>query len=66
MDQITELIAEGKGKRLYATENPDEAVVYYRDETFAFHGHIVFLHGAKTESYIYKGVWSSVFVYCHT
>ena len=38
MDQITELIAEGKGKRLYATENPDEAVVYYRDETFAFHG----------------------------
>lgn len=35
---ITKLIAEGKGKRLYATENPDEAVIYYRDETFAFHG----------------------------
>ena len=38
MSNITELITEGKGKRLYATENPDEAVVYYRDETFAFHG----------------------------
>lgn len=38
MDTITQLIAEGKGKRLYATENPDEAVVYCRDETFAFHG----------------------------
>ena len=36
--KITALIAEGKGKRLYATENPDEAVIYYRDETFAFHG----------------------------
>lgn len=38
MSEITEMIAEGKGKRLYATENPDEAVVYYRDETFAFNG----------------------------
>lgn len=38
MSNITNMIAEGKGKRLYATENPDEAVVYYRDETFAFHG----------------------------
>ena len=38
MNSITNMIAEGKGKRLYATENPDEAVVYYRDETFAFHG----------------------------
>ena len=38
MNNITDMIAEGKGKRLYATENPDEAVVYYRDETFAFHG----------------------------
>ena len=37
MNNITNMIAEGKGKRLYATENPDEAVVYYRDETFAFH-----------------------------
>lgn len=38
MSNITNMIAEGKGKRLYATENPDELVVYYRDETFAFHG----------------------------
>ena len=38
MTNITDLIAEGKAKRLYATENPEEAVVYYRDETFAFHG----------------------------
>ncbi len=38
MANITDLIAEGKGKRLYATENPEEAVIYYRDETFAFHG----------------------------
>ena len=38
MSDITNLIAEGQAKRLYATENPDEAVVYYRDETVAFHG----------------------------
>ena len=38
MPNITDLIAEGKAKRIYGTENPDEAVVYYRDETFAFHG----------------------------
>ena len=38
MSNITDMIAEGRGKRLYATENPEECVVYYRDETFAFHG----------------------------
>ncbi len=38
MSNITDLIAEGKGKRLYATKNPEEAVIYYRDEAFAFHG----------------------------
>ena len=38
MSDITNLIAEGQAKRLYATENADEAVVYYRDETVAFHG----------------------------
>ena len=32
MGNITNMIAEGKGKRLYATDNPDEAVIYYRDE----------------------------------
>ena len=35
---ITNLLVEGKGKRLYATDSPEEAVVYYRDETYAFHG----------------------------
>ena len=35
---ITNMITEGKGKRLYATDCDDEAVLYYRDETFAFHG----------------------------
>ena len=38
MSEITNLIAEGRAKRLYATEKADEAVVYYRDETVAFHG----------------------------
>ena len=32
------MIAEGKGKRIYATDNPDEAVVYYKDEAIAFRG----------------------------
>ena len=31
-------ITEGKGKRVYATDNPDEAIVYYKDEAMAFHG----------------------------
>ena len=38
MTNITDTITEGKGKRIYATENPDEAVVYYKDEAIAFHG----------------------------
>ena len=38
MTNITETITEGKGKRVYATENPDEAIVYYKDEAMAFHG----------------------------
>lgn len=38
MTNLTMLITEGKGKRLYATDNPDEAIVSYRDETFAYHG----------------------------
>ncbi|HNW85644.1 MAG TPA: phosphoribosylaminoimidazolesuccinocarboxamide synthase [Candidatus Limiplasma sp.] len=38
MANITDIIIEGKGKRLYATENPDEAVVFYKDEALAFHG----------------------------
>jgi len=38
MTNIAETITEGKGKRVYATANPDEAVVYYKDEAIAFHG----------------------------
>ena len=38
MPEIRELIREGKGKRVYATEDPDLAVVYYKDEAMAFHG----------------------------
>ena len=38
MPEIRELIREGKGKRVYATEDPEKAVVYYKDEAMAFHG----------------------------
>ena len=38
MPEIRELIREGKGKRVYATEDPDLAVVYYKDEARAYHG----------------------------
>ncbi|MBP3720705.1 MAG: phosphoribosylaminoimidazolesuccinocarboxamide synthase [Clostridia bacterium] len=38
MPEIRELIREGKGKRVYATDDPDYAVVYYKDEAMAFHG----------------------------
>ena len=38
MPEIRELIREGKGKRVYATDNPDLAVVYYKDEAMAYHG----------------------------
>ena len=38
MPEIRELIREGKGKRVYATEAPDLAVVYYKDEAMAYHG----------------------------
>lgn len=32
------LLTEGKGKRLYATEDPDKAIVYFKDEAMAYHG----------------------------
>ncbi len=38
MPEIKELIREGKGKRVYATDDPELAVVYYKDEAMAFHG----------------------------
>ncbi len=33
-----ELIREGKSKRIYATDDPDVAVVYFKDEAIAYHG----------------------------
>ncbi|MBQ8555793.1 MAG: phosphoribosylaminoimidazolesuccinocarboxamide synthase [Clostridia bacterium] len=38
MVEIGKLLTEGKGKRVYATNDPDTAVVYYKDEAMAFHG----------------------------
>lgn len=38
MPEIRELLREGKGKRVYATEDPELAVVYYKDEAMAYHG----------------------------
>lgn len=38
MPEIRELLREGKGKRVYATDDPDYAIVYYKDEAMAFHG----------------------------
>lgn len=36
--EIRELISEGKGKRIYATDDPNLAVLYFKDEATAFHG----------------------------
>ena len=38
MPEIKELLRDGNGKRVYATDDPDLAVVYYKDEAMAFHG----------------------------
>ena len=38
MPEIRELLLEGKGKRVYATDDPELAVVYYKDEAMAYHG----------------------------
>lgn len=38
MVEIGKLLAEGKGKRVYETNDPDTAVVYFKDEALAFHG----------------------------
>ncbi len=35
---IGEIIIEGKGKKIYATEDPDIAVIYFKDEAVAYHG----------------------------
>ena len=38
MPEIGALLREGRGKRVYATEDPEYAVVFYKDEAMAFHG----------------------------
>lgn len=38
MLEIGELLKEGKGKRLYATNDPEVGIVYFKDEAMAFHG----------------------------
>ncbi|MCR5297272.1 MAG: phosphoribosylaminoimidazolesuccinocarboxamide synthase [Clostridiales bacterium] len=38
MPEIREIIREGKGKKIYATDDPDLAIVYFKDEAMAFHG----------------------------
>ena len=38
MLQPRELVREGKSKRVYATEDPDLAILYFKDETAAFNG----------------------------
>ena len=38
MIEMRELLTEGKGKRVYATDDPSKAIVYYKDEAIAFHG----------------------------
>ena len=38
MVEIGKLLTEGKGKRVYATEDPNAVVVYFKDEALAYHG----------------------------
>ena len=38
MPQIGEILREGKGKKGYATDDPDKAIVFFKDEAMAFHG----------------------------
>ena len=38
MPEMRELIRDGRGKRIYATEDPDYAIIYFKDEAMAFHG----------------------------
>ena len=36
--QVGSLLREGKSKRIYATDDPDLAVVYFKDEAIAYRG----------------------------
>ena len=38
MPEIGMVLREGKGKKVYATDDPDKAIVYFKDEAMAFHG----------------------------
>ena len=38
MPEIGAILREGKGKKVYATDDPDKAIVYFKDEAMAFHG----------------------------
>lgn len=38
MAEIQGLLVEGKGKRLYKTDIPDQAILYFKDEAKAYHG----------------------------
>ena len=38
MSETGMLLTEGKGKRVYATDDPETAIVYFKDEAMAFHG----------------------------
>lgn len=38
MLEIGELLKEGKSKRIYATNDPETSIIYFKDEARAFHG----------------------------
>ena len=38
MPKMGPLLMEGKGKRVYETDDPDAVIVYFKDEAMAFHG----------------------------
>ena len=38
MVQPGELLREGKSKRIYATDDPDTAIEYFKDDAMAYHG----------------------------
>jgi len=38
MIEMGQLLTEGKGKKIYATNEPDKAIVFFKDEAMAFHG----------------------------
>ncbi len=38
MPEIGAILREGKGKKVYATDDPDKAIVFFKDEAMAFHG----------------------------